>query len=97
MDWIKKLFGIKTWVYSDPFLVNDTHLTARYYQIVRCVETNQIDFVRVKNSPEIGIESQMLPNDSLLYPGEKSEYLRKPVPAPGKITSMEKQITRTGS
>ena len=61
MNWLKRFLGIKTYIYSDPFLVNDSHLTARYYQIVRCVETNQIDFIRVKRSPEIGLESAMLP------------------------------------
>ncbi len=92
MNWLKSIFGIKTWIYSDPFLVNDTHLTARYYQIVRCVETNQIDFVRVKNSPEVGLESQMLPYDDLLYPNEKPNRIRKP--APGKIMQMVRPVER---
>jgi len=60
-SWLKRLLGIKTYVYSDPFLVNDCHLTAHYYQVVRCVESNQIDFVRIKHSPQIGLESGMLP------------------------------------
>jgi hypothetical protein len=61
---LKSLLGFRTWIYSDPFLVNDSHLSAHYYQIRRCVETNEIDFQPVKHSPIVGIGSSLLPPDS---------------------------------
>jgi hypothetical protein len=66
MNWLKSFFGLRTWLYSDPFLVNDAHLSAHYYQIRRCVQTNEIDFVRVKQSPIVGLESAVLPPTSVV-------------------------------
>ena len=82
MKWLKSFLGIRTWIYSDPFLVNDGHLSAHYYQICRCVETNEIDFLPVKHSPIIGIESALMPPDSLVRLSDQARIaIRKLEPA----------------
>jgi len=93
MNWLKSILGLRTWIYSDPFLVNDEHLSAHYYQIRRCVETNEIDFLPVKHSPIVGLESAFLPPASIvrrspetalaIHRPETAEIVTK-TPRPGK-------------